>query len=71
MDAENFSRMTSNQFLNTIGNPTKVEAEIGNIYNKDGLKDAFYYIEKKILPIYFKQQKKVKRQNRCRSKTIL
>jgi len=30
-DAEMFSRMTSNIFLNSLGNPTKVEAEIGQV----------------------------------------
>ena len=33
MDAEMFTRMTSNNFLNSLGNPTKVEAKIGLIFN--------------------------------------
>ena len=31
LDAEMFERMTSNNFLNCLGNPTRVEAEIGLI----------------------------------------
>ena len=40
MDAEMFIRMTSNHFLNSLGNPTKVEAEIGFIFNNEGLEAA-------------------------------
>ena len=49
MDAEMFTRMTSNNFLNCIGNPTKVEAEIGKIYNQHGIIKSFQYIEKELL----------------------
>ena len=41
MDAEMFTRMTSNNFLNSLGNPTKVEAKIGLIFNNEGLEKAF------------------------------
>jgi len=32
MDGEWFTRMTSNDFLSAFGNPTRVEASIGNLY---------------------------------------
>jgi len=63
MDAEMFTRMTSNNFLNSLGNPTKVEAEIGLIYNKKGLEKSFSHIEKSLLPLFNKQEKKRIRQS--------
>ena len=61
LDAEMFSRMTSNHFLNSMGQPTKVEAEIGKVYNQKGLEKSFEYIEFKILPLFLKQEKKINR----------
>ena len=58
MDAEMFARMTSNHFLNSLGNPTQVEAKIGRIFEKEGLQKAFYYIEKELVPLFLKQEKK-------------
>ena len=58
MDAEIFTRMTSNHFLNSLGNPTQVEAKIGRIYEKEGLEKAFYYIEKELIPLFLRQEKK-------------
>ena len=62
MDAEMFSRLTSNNFLNSLGQPTKVEAEIGRIFIQEGLKTASKYIEEEILPLFLKQEKKRNRQ---------
>ena len=62
MDAEMFTQMTSNNFLNSFGNPTRVEAEIGLIFNNEGLEKAFIHIEKFILPLFLKQEKKRIRQ---------
>ena len=36
MDGQLHTRMTSNDFLATLGNPTRLEAEIGEVYKKDG-----------------------------------
>ena len=58
MDAEMFIRMTSNIFLNSFGNPTNVEAEIGLIFNNEGLEKAFSHIEKSLMPLFLKQEKK-------------
>ncbi|MDB4721246.1 ribonuclease III domain-containing protein [Verrucomicrobiales bacterium] len=58
MDAEMFARMTSNRFLNSLGNPTQVEAIIGRIYEKEGLQKAFYYLEEELIPLFLRQEKK-------------
>jgi len=62
MDAEMFARMTSNQFLNAIGNPTSVEAKIGRRYETDGLDAAFQHIDSELVPLFLKQEKKRIRQ---------
>ena len=64
MDAEMHSRMTSNNFLNCLGNPTKVEAEIGRIFNEQGLIIAFKHIEQKLLPLFLQQERRRIRQSR-------
>ena len=63
MDSEMFTRMTSNNFLNSFGNPTRVEAEIGLIFNNKGLEKSFSHIEKSLLPLFNKQEKKRIRQS--------
>lgn len=61
MDGIWFTHLTSNEFLSAFGNPTSVEARIGDIYHADGLKAAHDYIEKEFLPLFRKQiVKKVK-----------
>ena len=55
--AATFIQMTSNQFLTAIGEPTAMEAEIGQIYQKEGLDAAFELINKKFIPVFKKQQK--------------
>ena len=62
MNAKMFTKMTSNIFLNSFGNPTKVEAEIGLIFNNEGLEKSFSHIEKFLLPLFLKQEKKRIRQ---------
>ena len=49
INAKMFTRMTSNIFLNGFGNPTKVEAEIGLIFNNEGLEKAFYDVLYRVL----------------------
>jgi len=61
MDAEMFARMTSNQFLATIGNPTSVEAEIGRVYAADGLAAACQHIAQQLIPQFLAQEKRRKR----------
>ncbi|MGC6425095.1 MAG: ribonuclease III domain-containing protein [Lentimonas sp.] len=56
--AEVFIHMTSNKFLSSLGEPTKMEAEIGRAYQERGLQSAFTHIEQKFLPIYLQQRKR-------------
>lgn len=61
VDAEKFIRMTSNQFLNAIGEPSSVEAEIGRVYSTEGLEAAFLWVEERLMPMFQRQE-----QNRLR-----
>lgn len=55
--AEEFTRMTSNDFLACTGEPTAIEAAIGDTYQAHGLAAAFAHIEATLLPLYRKQRK--------------
>jgi dsRNA-specific ribonuclease len=57
-------RMTSNNFLGAVGNPDAVEAEIGRVFEEQGIEAAYTWIEQRLLPMYQKQE-----QNRSRKKT--
>lgn len=61
LDGPKSVRMTSNQFLGTIGEPTKVEAEIGRVFARDGLEAAFRLIEERVMPVFTKQEEKRQR----------
>ncbi len=56
VDGAKCVRMTSNQFLGTIGEPTKVEAEVGRVYLREGLTAAFTWIEQRIVPMFERQE---------------
>lgn len=66
--AETFKAMTSNQFLSALGQPTLMEAEIGVVYEKDGLQAAFDFVEEKFLPVFKKQRRNKKRVGSWRGK---
>lgn len=66
--AKLFIDMTSNQFLSGIGEPTAMEAEIGVIYETNGLEAAFKHIEEKFVPLFKKQQAKAKQPGSYRTK---
>lgn len=55
MDGEWFTRLTSNEFLSAFGNPTRVEASIGRIYQESGLEAAFAWMEGHLIPLFRKQ----------------
>jgi len=63
VDAEMKTRFTCNQFLSCHGNPTEVEAQIGVIYQKDGLEAAFTWIRDTLEPLVVKQEAKRARKN--------
>ena len=58
VDAEMKTRFTCNQFLNCFGNPTKVEADIGVVYQREGLEAAFSWIREHLEPLFVKQETK-------------
>ena len=58
VDGERFERMTSNRFLGAMGEPSEVEAEIGRVYAQGGLDTAFSWIERKLMPLYERQEEK-------------
>jgi len=66
--ADVFIQMTSNQFLASLGEPTAMEAEIGVVYESEGLQAAFDFIEGKFLPVFIKQQGKRKKPGSYRNK---
>ncbi len=55
MDGEWFTRMTSNEFLSAFGNPTRVEASIGRLYQEGGLDAAFAWMDAELVPMFRKQ----------------
>jgi hypothetical protein len=64
MDGTRLTAFTSNQFLSAFGNPTEVEAEIGGVYEKDGVAAAFTHIEAKLLPVFLAQERRRLRERR-------
>ena len=64
VDGERSIRMTSNQFLAALGEPTRVEAAIGQIYQREGLYAAFTWIETNLLPLFQKQEENRRRKGR-------
>ena len=60
MDADLFTAMTSNQFLSTISNPTRLESRIGKRFTEAGLEAAFAFIEAEVLPKFLAQTKKAR-----------
>ncbi len=56
VDGEKSARMTSNQFLAALGEPSGVEAEIGRAYAEGGLAAAFGWIEGRLLPLFARQE---------------
>ena len=55
MDGEWFTRLTSNDFLSAFGNPTRVEASIGKLYQENGLEAAFGWMDENLVPLFRKQ----------------
>jgi dsRNA-specific ribonuclease len=53
-----FELFASNQFLSSFGEPTRVEAEIGRIYQSNGLSAAFAFIEEKFLDRFLNTARK-------------
>jgi len=58
VDGDKFERMTSNQFLAAVGEPSEVEAELGRYYEENGLEAAFLWIEQRLMPLFERQELK-------------
>ena len=58
VDGEKYGRMTSNQFLTILGEPTEVEATVGRMYTSGGLEAAFAWIDERLLPHFDRQEAK-------------
>ena len=61
LDGAKAVRMTSNEFLSGLGEPTSIEAEIGRAYAAGGLEAAFRHIEERLLPLFARQEEKRQR----------
>lgn len=59
LDGQAFIRFTSNDFLRLKGNPTSVEAEIGRIYQEQGLAAGFAWMEEHLLPLFLIREKQL------------
>jgi len=57
-DGPKEERMTSNQFLSGWAEPSETEAEIGRIYEQEGLEAAFQWIEARLMPMFERQEAK-------------
>lgn len=64
INTEAFLQLTANKHLAGIARPTRVEAEIGIVYRRDGLVAAFAYIEARLLPVFRRQQANRRRQRK-------
>lgn len=64
VNSEVFLSLTANSFLQSFGRPTRVEAEFGQIYRREGLAAAFAYLDARLLPIYHRQAANRRRQRR-------
>lgn len=58
IDGPKAERMTSNQFLSVIADASETEAEIGRLYEEQGLEAAFGWIERTLMPVFEKQEAK-------------
>jgi dsRNA-specific ribonuclease len=64
VSSDEFERMTSNQFLSGLAEPSSVEAEIGRAYAAGGIEAGFQWIETNLMPLYRRQQEKRQRASR-------
>lgn len=65
LDGPKAERMTSNQFLAVIAEPSEVEAQVGRVYQSDGLQAAFHHIEQRLTPIFERQEQKRTRKSKA------
>ena len=56
VDGDKCRRMTSNQFLATMGDPTILEAELGRVYRDKGMEAAFHWIRLRLMLLFVRQE---------------
>lgn len=61
MCAERFQNLTSNAFLSCLGNPSEIEAKIGQTYQAQGWEAAVQFMESTLIPSFQKQEAKRRR----------
>ena len=64
IDGRQAERMTSNQFLSGFAEPSRTEAEIGRVFESQGLEAAYGWIEAHLLPVFERQEAKRVRSGR-------
>jgi len=65
LNTERFLQLSSNHFLQSVGRPTRVEAEFGVVYQREGLQAAFSYIEARLLPVFRRHEARRIRERRA------
>lgn len=55
-DGPKAERMTSNQFLSALGEPSEVEAELGRTFERGGLDAAYQWIDSRLIPVFERQE---------------
>lgn len=56
LDGPKYARLTSNECLGLIAEPSETEARIGRAYAAGGLDHAFAWIEEHLLPLFEKRE---------------
>jgi hypothetical protein len=56
LDGPKYARLTSNECLGLIAEPSETEARIGRAYAAGGLEQAFAYIEEHLQPVFEKRE---------------
>ena len=52
-----FRDLTSNAFLASFGPPTHVEAQLGSLYQREGLAAARAWFESNLIPVFLRQER--------------
>ena len=58
IDGPKAERMTGNQFLAALAEPSEAEARMGRVYAAEGREAAFVWIETHLMPIFERQEAK-------------
>lgn len=56
-----YQHFTGNAFLSAVGEPTQVEARIGQLFETQGLEAAFDWIETTLQPLFLRQYQNQRR----------